>query len=271
MYGLDETVSCVCFETCSWQGSAKTLEQAKLLGKMNNALNEQLSHGILVGGQHSLLLGDSDCQKIADVSDVDVGGVSGNAFSCRSVWKSSHGYDGLLYCEQEYVVIVREGQGEAIGHVAHIFATCVANVYTSYLDVQVMESVGFTSWGLPLVKQSDECMLTQLSNLSRKVMLFPSHEDEDGEQIYVVIDFVRRIFPVRDDTVVVPYYPVIDDMVDVKGDNGEVWKAHVLSFNLRRKIIQGRFFVQRHDELWFPEATRPQGIHFNSILGMVTG
>ena len=46
---------------------------------------------------------------------------------------------------------------------------------------------------------------------------------------------------------VVPYYPVTDDMVDVKGDNGEVWKAHVL--NLRRKIIQGRFFVQRHDEL----------------------
>ena len=48
---------------------------------------------------------------------------------------------------------------------------------------------------------------------------------------------------------VVPYYPVTDDMVDVKGDNGEVWKAHVLSFNLRRKIIQECFFVQRHDEL----------------------
>lgn len=238
---------------------------------MNFAANEQLSHGILVGGQRSLLLGHSDCQKIADVSDVDVGVVSGNAFSCRSVWKSSHGYGGLLYREQEYVVIVREDQGEAIGHVAHIFATCVANAYSSYLDVQVMESMGFTSWGLPLVKRSDECMLTLLSNLSRKVMLFPSHEDEDGEQIYVVIDFMRRIFPVRDDTVVVPYYPVIDDMVDVKGDNGEVWKARVLSFNLRRKIIQGRFFVQRHDELWFPEATRPQDIHFNSILGIANG
>ena len=67
---------------------------------MNNALEEQLTHGIPVGGQHSLLLGHSDCQKIADVSDVDVGGVSGNAFSCRSVWKSTHGYDGLLYREQ---------------------------------------------------------------------------------------------------------------------------------------------------------------------------
>lgn len=89
----------------------------------------------------------------------------------------------MPYREQEYVVFVREGQGEAIGHVAHLFATRVANVYTSYLDVQVMESIGFTSWGLPLVKQSDECILTLLSNLNRKVMLFPSPEDEDGEQI----------------------------------------------------------------------------------------
>ena len=110
---------------------------------------------------------------------------------------------------------------------AHILATCVANVYTSYLDVQLMESIGFTSWGLLLVKRSDECILTLLSNLSRKVMLFTSHEDEDGEQFYVVIDFMRRIFPVRDETVIVPYYPVADDMVGVKGDNGEVWKARV--------------------------------------------
>lgn len=49
----------------------------------------------------------------------------------------------------------------------------------------------------------------------------------------MVIDFMRPIFPVREDTVVVAYYPVTDDMVDVKGDNGEVWKACVLSFNLR--------------------------------------
>lgn len=48
---------------------------------------------------------------------------------------------------------------------------------------------------------------------------------------------MRRIFFVRDDIVVVFYYLVIDDMVDVKGDKGEVWKVRVFSFNLRRKII----------------------------------
>lgn len=97
---------------------------------MNNTLQQQLSNGILVGGQHSLLLGDSDRQKAADVSNVDVADVSENAFFCRSVWKLSHGYNGLLYREQEYVVIVREGQGEAIAHVANLFTTSVADVYT---------------------------------------------------------------------------------------------------------------------------------------------
>ena len=55
------------------------MEQAKLLNKMSNVPQQQLSHGILVGGQHLLPLGHSDCQKIADVFDVDVGDVSGNA------------------------------------------------------------------------------------------------------------------------------------------------------------------------------------------------
>ena len=97
-------------------------------------------------------------------------------------------HDGLLYREQEYVVIVREGQGEAIAHVSNIFTTRVADVYTSYLGVQVMESVGFTSCGLPMVKRSDEVILTLLSNLSRKVILFRCYEDEAGQQFYIVIE-----------------------------------------------------------------------------------
>lgn len=103
------------------------------------------------GGQHSQVLGQSDCQKIAHVSDVDV---SGDSFFCNSVWKPSHGYDGLFYREQEFVVIVMEGQGEAIALISYIFATGVAGVYNSYLDVQIMEGVGFSPCALPLVKPS---------------------------------------------------------------------------------------------------------------------
>ena len=134
-----------------------------------------------------------------------------------------------------------------------------------------MESEGFSSTGPPLVKRSDTLILTLMASLNRRVMLYPSHADESGGQIFIVVYFMRRIFPIQCDTVVVPYYPVTDDMVNVKGDNGEVWKAHVLSFSLTRKVIQGRFFVHKHDDLWVPEATHPQDIHFNSILGIASG
>lgn len=70
--------------------------------------------------------------------------------------------------------------------------------------------------------------------------------------------------------VVVPYYPVNDDMANVRGDDEEVWKAHVLSFDLRRQVVLGRFFVASHDSLWVPEATHPQAIHFRSILGIAS-
>lgn len=135
--------------------------------------------------------------------------MSGSAFDCRSVWKATHGYSGLLYREKEFVVIIKEGQGEVVAQVNRVFTTSIAGVYTPYLDVQVMEHEGYNAQGFPLVKRSDETLLTTTANLSRKVMLFPSNQNEDGEQLYIIMDFMRRIFPVAVDTVVVPSFQLL--------------------------------------------------------------
>ena len=68
-----------------------------------------------------------------------------------------------------------------------------------------------------------------------------------------------------------PYFPVANDMVNVKGDDGAVWKARVLTYSFRGQVVQGRFFVEGNDGLWVPEATRPQEIHFKSTLGLAKG
>ena len=60
---------------------------------------------------------------VADISNADVSDVSGNAFECRSVWKATHGYDGLLYREKEFVVIIKEGQGEVVAQLNRVFTT----------------------------------------------------------------------------------------------------------------------------------------------------
>ena len=96
---------------------------------------------------------------VADISNADVSDVSGNAFECRSVWKATHGYDGLLYREKEFVVIIKEGQGEVVAQLNRVFTTSVAGVHAQYLDVRIMEHVDFNAQGLPLVKRSDETLL----------------------------------------------------------------------------------------------------------------
>lgn len=87
------------------------------------------------------------------------------------------------------------------------------------------------------------------------------------------VKYMRRIFPVTPGTVVVPYYPCVNDMVYVRGDDEDtIWRARVLAFSNRRCSITGRFFKKRDDDnLWVPEGTRNQEIMFGSILGIVTG
>ena len=89
---------------------------------------------------------------------------------------------------------------------------------------------------------------------------------------FLIVDYMRRIFPVRPGTVVVPYFPCINDIILVRGDNEEtVWRARVLSFRMRRQDVSGCFFRQRPDRLWEPEGTWNQQIMFVSILGIVKG
>lgn len=72
-------------------------------------------------------------------------------------------------------------------------------------------------------------------------------------------DFMRRIFPISPDTVVVPYYPVQNDMILVRGDDEDsLWKALVLAFNTRQKIVTVQFFVKHRDTIWIPENSPPK-------------
>ena len=68
-------------------------------------------------------------------------------------------------------------------------------------------------------------------------------QESDGNRL--VIDFMRRLYPISSATVVLPYYPVVNDMVMVKGAaRNDIWNARVVSYNLARKSIVGRFFVK---------------------------
>ena len=131
----------------------------------------------------------------------------------------------------------------------------------------------------PITSQDNvypEMDFTQTSRLSLisdrrfSIIVFGLSVEDTGRPTYVVIDFMRRMFPVNAGTVVVPYYPVKNDMILVQGDDEDsFWKAHVIKYNLKQKTLTVRFFMKRAgDNIWVPENTRAQDVHLDSVIGI---
>ena len=105
-------------------------------------------------------------------------------------------------------------------------------------------------------------------------MLFPDPDNLSDPNMYILVDFQRPHFPLT--SVVVPCYPEVGDMLLIKGDDPEPWRGLTLAVHMRNKTVQVQFFVPhprwgRQLGLWVREGTRPQQVHFKSILGNCTG
>lgn len=97
---------------------------------------------------------------------------------------------------------------------------------------------------LKTVQEDNQIVVGELKCISRKVML---QKVLDGDNKLIVIDFIRRILLIVSGSVIVPYYPVLDDMVLVqRGAEDEIRKARVSAFNLQQKTLQCRFFVKEN-------------------------
>ena len=148
--------------------------------------------------------------------------------------------------------------------------TCLPCVLMVHMNLssraRYLSVLGYMKLATLKYSQVRNRLLERTDNISRKVMLYPI-----GDEI-LVIDYMRRLFPVAFGTVVVPCYPVQNDMVLVKGEGeSDIWKARVVSMDLRRKAITGRFF-EKDGVLWIPEqASRNENIFFSSILGLANG
>ena len=259
---------------------AKSIDQALKLYKSSQAVQEQSAIGILVGGPGRFVLSNQMQHEIAAICNVPDNDVVDGATSYRSIWKPSHGFNGLLYRVKEDAIVVANQGGEICVQIQNIFRVSVAGKSQYFINCSVFKEVIDISDGGRLIDISDGGRLVQTSpriitvpaeNISRKVMLANANP-MNGHPTFLVVDYMRRIFPVPPGTVVVPYFPCVNDMVLVKGDNEDtVWRARVLSYRIRRQDISGCFFRQRPDGLWEPEGTRNQQILFDSVLGIVNG
>ncbi|KAL9976592.1 hypothetical protein ACROYT_G013913 [Oculina patagonica] len=261
--------------------SARSLQFAKnLFESSKGTVNyDRLSVGILVGGVKSMELSYSDRQTISIARGVTADDVPGIGWCSRSLWKPEHSFEGLLYRVGEHVIFADPDKGDTVAVLECLFSVRIDNVSALFCKGKHFEYDGATDIGLKKVCPTDEVVIFEASLLSRKVMLFARNDNDEQEndlregQCFILVDYMRRVFPVTEGTVVVPYYPVVHDMVEIKGNDGQVWKACALSFNLTRLTVNARFFVEDGTEpgKWVPERSPVQVIHFNSVLGISKG
>ena len=256
---------------------AKSIEQAQKLYCTHQEVHLQadLTGCILVGGVHYLTLDARVRHTIANEQCVPIEDIKDDATCYRSVWFPSHCYDGLLYRENEHAVIITQ-DGETIVKLLDLLCVFASDEWKLFLRAKKFEEQNFSSNGMKVVTQMDNDTVSPIGNISRKVMLSPHETDESGNPLYtvIIIDFMRRIFPTSAGIVVVPYYPVKNDLILVRGDDEDsLGKALVLSFSMRQKTVCVKCL--KSDRIWIPENSPVQDIHLNivslELTLMVTG
>lgn len=57
-------------------------------------------------------------------------------------------------------------------------------------------------------------------------------------------------------------------MIKVRGDNDEVWIAHILSVNVSTQSCQVNFYAE-NGNIYKKESSRSESIHWNTVLGFL--
>ena len=235
---------------------AKSLQVAQELAQqLGNSPSYAIScnQGIFVGGMASneeqltvdemRLIRDSDCA-LANAEIMPV------AFSFRSLLKPQQCPNGRLYRHGE-CVIFEHNDAEHVAEIAKFLCVNIESKYHKFVvvkqfcsklqddqdEVEIDEHTGYK-----IVSELQPTIsVFPVTSLSRKAMLYPSSTDEDAK---IVIDFQRTNLAITSADIVVPYYPVVGDMIHIKADNelSESWLAKVLGIQERRKTVKIHYY-----------------------------
>lgn len=112
------------------------------------------------------------------------------------------------------------------------------------------------------------------SCIKRHVILCEDNRNLSSPTHLVCVDFNRPDFPIT--AVSVRYCPVEGDMVLVKGDELEPWRALVQDKNARNRTVKATFYIPhprwgKDSGFWVHKGTASQNISWKSILGIYKG
>lgn len=130
---------------------AKSVEQANKLYCTPGQVHCQADIiGILVGGAHLFTMNGMVRRAIANEHCVPMTDVREDGTCCRSAWFPIHSYDGLLFRENEYAVVVTQ-DGERIVKLLDLFCAFAIDKWKPFLRAKTFEGHGVSNNGMTVI------------------------------------------------------------------------------------------------------------------------
>lgn len=249
--------------------AAKTITEAKRLAKsFGSSLNHANScdKGILVGGLNSkgVLLTKED-QKliftfmqtsghIVCIEEINV------AFHFRSLFKPLQSVDGVLYRVHEDIIYSTSNDVEEVARIEAFLSVLLNGSYCTLVKIKLYRELDNEDMlderrnnDNKIVVMSNEIAVITATSVSRKVMLYP-HPVDDIES-FAVVDFERPNLPINWQDITVPFYPMVNDIVVIRGGNDEIWVAKILKVNIKEKTVKVWYYREQGHKMFVPEVS----------------
>lgn len=118
-----------------------------------------------------------------------------------------------------------------------------------------------------------ELVIAPVGTISRKVMLY-NYDQSCNPHSRTVIDFQSEQMPITFVRITVTFFPKINDMILIRGEDPDPWVAKVLTIQERAKTVRVLYYMKDEDrpgqELYIPYRNTRLArdiISWDSILG----
>ena len=267
--------------------AAKTITEAKRLAKsFGNSLSHisRCSNGILVGGLNSnanaVLLTIQEEELITTCMETSPPGyaivrVEKIVFKFRSLFKPLEGIDGVLYRVDEDIIFTTSRNVEEVARVKAFLSVLVNGSYCTLAKIDLYQKLAdedmlgeeLRTDYFDVVELSNEFVVITVSSISRKVMLYP--HPVSSMETFAVVDFERPFMPISCVDTVIPFYPMVNDIVVIRGENDEIWVARILRINTEERTVKVWYYREEGHELFVPEVSLREAldiVNWDSIV-----
>jgi len=232
----------------------------------------------LVGGKKHTIINPSLLQAVD--SNIEFDNVEVGATSCRSLLVYTSTSNSILYRVKENVMVLVNGEQTVLEIQEFYAVSCGDQCHTFFKGRMFVDDHRCHKHrGNCIIIATAEIVHACASQLLRKIILYPDPTENttNSAESFVVIDYSRPNLPLCEEDILVPIFPQVGDMLEIAGDNDEVWLALAISVDTTSKTFRARFYTNNDKtmpHLFLPEglsSRRYDTIHWALVSAVASG